>query len=77
MYFPYRLTCKAYYANGSLHQFLKSRVHQLTDIGIHKVTQDVASGLEFIHSLNVVHNNLSTQCIYMASVSEVTFKVFN
>lgn len=70
------VVCKNYYPHGNLQQFLKTRIHQLTEVGIHKLTLDVANGLDFIHTQGIVHNTLNTKCVYMASVSEVYLSTY-
>ena len=66
-----RLVCRLHYPSGTLYSFLQNRIHQLTEIGLHKITLDVASGLEHIHQHHLVHNGLTTSSVYMASISEV------
>ena len=68
---PFSVLCRLHYPSGTLQNFLQSRIHQLTEIGLHKITLDVATGLEYIHQHHLVHNGLTTHTVYMASVSEV------
>ena len=60
-----------HYSNGTLADFLRIRIHQLSETNLHKVALDVANGLEYLHQRNLVHNGLNSNSVFMASVSEV------
>ena len=59
-----------HYPHGTLGGYLKTRSH-MTEVGLHKVTLDVARGLGYIHQNQLVHNGLTTETVYMASLSGV------
>ena len=67
----FSITCRQHYPCGTLQQFLTERICSLTEVGLHKITLDIAGGLEFLQRCRIVHNGLATSTVYMASVSEV------
>ena len=72
----FSVLCRCHYPHGNLSDFLQHRVQQLTEISLHKITLDVASGLEYLHQRHLVHNGLAAHSVYMNSVSEVNIVSF-
>ncbi|ELU08604.1 hypothetical protein CAPTEDRAFT_220699 [Capitella teleta] len=62
------VVCRDHFAHGSLHEFLLAR--ELTEVTLHKVTRDITSGLDHLHSLNIVHNALTSHSVHMTSPAE-------
>ena len=60
-----------YYPHGSLGSYMRTRTH-MTEVALHTVTLDIARGLGFLHQNHVVHNGLTTETVYMASISHVS-----
>ena len=72
------MICRMHFPNGTLTDFLRTRIQHMSEISLHKVSLDVANGLEFLHQRNLVHNGLNSNTVFMASVSEVmTFRKNN
>ena len=67
----FRVICRMHFPNGTLTDFLRTRIQHMSEISLHKVSLDVANGLEFLHQRNLVHNGLNSNTVFMASVSEV------
>ncbi len=66
-----------HYPGGSLADFLRTRIQQLSEMNLHKITLDVANGLEYLHQRNLVHNGLSTNTVFVANLSEVMYSFAN
>ena len=71
VYLLFSLVCMTLYRHGCLSSYMTNRPTPLSDAALHNITLDVANGLEFIHQQCILHNALTSEAIYVASVSEV------
>ena len=70
-FYYYSVICRMHFPNGTLADFLRTRIQQLSERSLHKIASDVANGLEYLHHRNLVHNGLNSNAVFMASISEV------
>lgn len=59
-----RIICLELTNNGSLEELLQKDV-SLPETCQRMVVHDIAEGLFYLHSQNILHNNLSSSCIYL------------
>jgi len=60
----FRVICRHVARHGSLHTFLRDHDDVTCDV-IGRLLADVARALDFIHSSQLVHNNLTSHAVYV------------
>ncbi|XP_045175037.2 uncharacterized protein LOC123536166 isoform X2 [Mercenaria mercenaria] len=60
-----RIICLELTNGGTLHDFLQKAELPLPEQCQRMIVHDVAEGLFYLHHENILHNNLSTSCVYL------------
>ncbi|XP_070579022.1 uncharacterized protein [Ptychodera flava] len=77
-----RYICTGLYKHGSLRRLFINHRSSLTDANIHAIADQIASGLQYLHGMRIVHNNLTSTSVLVGGnlqtmILEVVISDFN